>query len=1136
MNRRVKLDMLAGCLLAVSILLALLAGFGVDPVRRSHYVAGKVEKRVNHRMEKLDRYVSRAFSIPASEWMDLENLPSDMVIYRYVDDSLQSWCNRFPVSNDDIRSALMFDMISNPRLPGGRSPLASVGPETGYFNFGPKWYLAKAVDSLNMKIIAGLEISDMNRDEPAAYSFEPLSFSDGEEIRIGGVPKFKLAYDSFSAPGTVNSGLLFFALGIFIVCGFAFLFAKPVLGRLWIALLPVLPIMAALQLWGKSMLGDIPAFSPAVYADSGLFYSLGAQLNYLLAILLCVSFLYVVRRDVFRRLRSRPARIAWTVFICAAVFGVLYYAVTALRSIVLNSNISLEIYRLENFTVVSVIIIFSYILLLSAVLMLLQMLTPLMSRRPAVRISLSAVGAVLFVFLTASLGVKKEQASLEVWARRLAVSRDISLEMRLRSIEDRIATDPIIASLSVLESGGAAIGSRLEENYLNRIMWDYDVSVLLRPEDFPSMSTAESIAPGSHFSFVDAGNGFVTYLGMFAYRLENYGISRMLIRISQKSDWKYSGYASIIGPALPGEVLIPAKYSFARYDEGRLLTFKGNYAYPVKMDPSWALKEDRLLNNGWVHFIYQVTSAETVVISRQKIKAINYAVSLIFIGLFCFLFFTLISMRRGHRRTFGQSYFQRRIRMVVMVSLVLSLVTMAAMSMIFVYDRNEKNRNALMSEKINSIQASVSARVKGLANPSDLRTQEVFKIIGDVGSNTNSDITLYAPDGMVIMSTAPEVFYQMVVEPRMDPDAYVSIVRQTSRYFIHQEKIGRRSYYSMYAPLFGEDGAVLAIISSPYTDESYDFESYVVSHTLMIVSLFIFLLLIAVLMATRILELMFKPLVEMGLKMNAAGSGELEYIHYDSKDEISGLVRAYNRMVRELGESSRKLAQAERDKAWSGMARQVAHEIKNPLTPMKLQIQRLIRLKNKGDDSWQEKFDEISRILLDHIDMLTDTANEFSTFAKLYTQEPDEIDLSSLLQEEISIFDNKEGIRFEFIGLDGVRIMGPKPQLTRVFVNLLNNSVQAISEAGLEDAVVRVSLRNSITDGYYDIVFEDSGPGVSQENVEKLFTPNFTTKNGGSGLGLAISRSVLERCGASISYSRSFSLGGACFTILYPME
>jgi signal transduction histidine kinase len=138
-----------------------------------------------------------------------------------------------------------------------------------------------------------------------------------------------------------------------------------------------------------------------------------------------------------------------------------------------------------------------------------------------------------------------------------------------------------------------------------------------------------------------------------------------------------------------------------------------------------------------------------------------------------------------------------------------------------------------------------------------------------------------------------------------------------------------------------------------------------------------------------------------------------------------------------------------------------------------------------------------------------------------------------MLQEEISIFDNREDIKFEFIGLEGVRVMGPKPQLTRVFVNLINNAVQAMTETGGK-GTLRISLRNSITEGFYDIVFEDSGPGVAEENVDKLFTPNFTTKNGGSGLGLAISRSVLERCGASISYSRSFALGGACFTILYP--
>lgn len=1125
------MDILAACLLAAGLLLAGLSSLGNYPLRQSEVVARRLEKQVNRRMAEMDRYVQMALRTPEDEWIELKGLPSDMVVYRYVNDTLQSWRNRFPVLNDDVQTGMVFDVLSSPRAPG-RSPLAGIGSEVGFVNLGPKWYLAKAVDSLNVHIIAGLEMVNANNDEARSYTIQPISFSEGREVCVDGVPKFKIVGESQGSSSSVNPMALFFALVLLALCGFVFLYSKPCLQRFWVAFLPILPIMITLQALGRNLSNEIPIFSPTVYADSGLFYSLGAQLNYLSAILLTVGFLYVVRRDIYRRLRARKSRVLWTVFISLAVVAVVCYTVFALKSIVLNSNISLELYKPEDFSLVSAIIIFSYILLLTAVMMLVQMLTPIFSRRPAIRIALSVFGATLFVGLTASLGLKKEQASMEVWARRLAVSRDISLEMRLRSVEDRIASDPLIASLSVLENGGTSISSRLEESYLRRVMRDYDVSVSLRPEDFALVKNGEPIAPNSHFSFVDAGSGFVNYLGVFYYRIENYGISRVLIKVGQKMGWKISGYASIIGPTLPGEVLIPAKYSFARYDEGKLLTFKGNYAYSVKMDERWK-RESRVKQADWVHFIYPVTSTEVMVISRQKIKGINYAISFIFIGLLCFLFFSLLSMRKARRKALGQSYFQTRIRLVVLVSLVITLVTMAAVSMVFVINRNEVNRNTLMSEKINSIQASISARVRS-AGITDLRSQEMMRLISDVGNNTNADITIYSPSGMILMSTAPDVFYQMMVEPRMDADAYLSTVRNTSRYFVHKEKIGRRSFYSMYAPLLAEDGSVMAIISAPYTDESYDFESYVVSHSLMIVSLFIFLLLVATFMVTRVLRLMFKPLGEMGTKMNVAGADDLETIDYNNSDEISGLVKAYNRMVVELQDSTVKLAQAERDKAWSGMARQVAHEIKNPLTPMKLQIQRLIRLKNKGDDSWQEKFDEISRIILDHIDILSETANEFSSFAKLYDQEPDEINLAAMLQEEISIFDNREGVRFEYIGLDGVKVMGPKPQLTRVFVNLINNSVQALAEGGVKDGVVRVSLRNSITEGFYDIVFEDNGPGVAEENVDKLFTPNFTTKTGGSGLGLAISRSVLERCGASISYSRSFSLGGACFTILFP--
>ena len=250
-------------------------------------------------------------------------------------------------------------------------------------------------------------------------------------------------------------------------------------------------------------------------------------------------------------------------------------------------------------------------------------------------------------------------------------------------------------------------------------------------------------------------------------------------------------------------------------------------------------------------------------------------------------------------------------------------------------------------------------------------------------------------------------------------------------------------------------------------------------------------------------------------------------------------------MVRDLSDSTRQLAQAERDNAWSQMARQVAHEIKNPLTPINLELQRLIRLKQKGNPAWEEKFDKVSAVVLEHIDILTDTANEFSTFAKLYSEEPVLLDLDRILKDQLLIFDNKENIRISYLGMADAYVVAPKPQLIRVFVNLITNAIQAVemhqSEVEAEDGEqfagkVTIYLRNSTKDGFYDVVVDDNGTGVKEENVGKLFTPNFTTKSAGTGLGLAICRNIMEKCGGEISYKRSYSLGGASFTVTIPKK
>ena len=155
------------------------------------------------------------------------------------------------------------------------------------------------------------------------------------------------------------------------------------------------------------------------------------------------------------------------------------------------------------------------------------------------------------------------------------------------------------------------------------------------------------------------------------------------------------------------------------------------------------------------------------------------------------------------------------------------------------------------------------------------------------------------------------------------------------------------------------------------------------------------------------------------------------------------------------------------------------------------------------------------------------------------------MDLDKTLKEQLLIFDNKEGVSISYIGMPEAYVIAPKPQLIRVFVNLITNAIQAVEhhqEEVLEqtgekiEGKVLICLRNSTKEGYYDVVFDDNGPGVSEENQHKLFTPNFTTKSSGTGLGLAICRNIVTKCEGEISYRKSFALGGASFVVTLPKQ
>lgn len=1105
--------------------------------------ARRVERITGSRLKRLESYVGKA----------PRRLPSDMVIYRYEGDTLSSWDGLFPIVNDNISTHFSFHGLVNPRA-NILSPFSSLGEQTEFVNLGPKWYLVKMVrPDENTKVVIGLEILDsqasgsFNGANPRlrlgdSYSIKPLKFSEGSAVYVDGTPVFKVLYDSLDVEASSDTVLMWIALLLFIVAAVVFLAAKPGMRRFALSLSSIFAACSALFLWGRGSSLTQSLFSPLIYADGNFFYSIGAILIINIALVASVICLFLVRGVIYGKTKSRTGYflLAGGFSVYAAVFCV--YSFYALRSIALNSNISLEINKVSQISPYTVLVLGSFVVLLSCVPVMIHLMQPSMSRisgrhfsplSPLPRLLFSLATAAYLVALTSVMGFRKEQSRLDGLENRLAVERNIGLEIQLRRTEFRIAKDPIITTLVSFEQPGNVVLGRIAEVYLARIAQDYE----LRLSDIHVPGQNEiPIAENSHFFYSLTPDCRAIYRGYFAYYVEGRGLHHLTFEIEPVAVNDKSGYASIFGLSSPGLVSVPRGYSYAKYSERELRHSSGTYAYSTHLSDShysqfYSSSSMTLVTGGYRHFITVPTDGELIIVSRPVNGLLGYLVSVLFFTSFTFATISVVPRRRRKAVLFQRSFYKRHIMLVVMLSLFLALAVISAVSIVFVYQRNEANMSAALSYKISSLKSTVQAAVRALGPDVAMNSQEVFRMLESVSDNTCADITLYSPRGSVMASSAPEVFERRLMSGRMDPDAFNAIVRDNRGYYFHKEKGRGVEFYAMYAPIFDSDGALTAILCSPNAADFYAFEEDVLKHFLAIFTFFVMLLFIAQFMLTDVVEKMFRPLGVMGRTMSGAVSGKLEHIRYDRDDEVSTLVSAYNRMVDDLKESTEQLAQNERDKAWSGMARQVAHEIKNPLTPMKLQIQRIIRLKAKGDPQWVEKFDEASGVLLDHIDILTQTANEFSDFAKLYTEEPAPLNLNSILEEEIAMFDNKEGVEFEYIGLKEAVVMGPKPQLTRVFVNLVTNAVQALGEGG---GKIRIELRNSTKDGYYDIVFADSGPGVEEENIPRLFVPNFTTKNGGSGLGLAISRSVLEKCGAKISYSRDYLLGGACFTITYP--
>lgn len=1145
--------------------------------------ARRLQDNLQRREAMLDEFAYQALDQPADKWLEIKDLPEDMVIYRYRYDTLQSWVHQFPFANDDLRESSIYQIYRSEHYLEGQSrflyPFSYLSGTEQYVNIGSSWYVIKSYVKDGIRVIAGLlvktdkQVADalgMSVFNPALgisddVDIQPVTFeSCGEEILGGdGELLFILQRDVTVGKISAVSPFTWIALALATLAFIFFLHRCRSLGRLAVYLLGITVLWIISYRLGVRSAYSSTFFSPTVYADSGLFSSIGnLLLNNLYVSLLVLGF-YMLRSYYINNLRNHIGWKKWagTILLCAIPVVLCFYINYTLRSLVANSSINMELFRVTEISLFTILCYLSYALLFLMLMFSLQLIASLMKMRRK-RSLLSIRNTLLYTILISlytlltvtSLSSRKEKEWSRLMANRISVERDLGLELELREVEQKLWSDPISTTLlSAPQENLPMLEMRFSELYFQSIKQKYLINLsVCRPSEsiqigqmvvncldyYKAKMTqydAVPISEGSSFYYLSNFNGQVGYLGVFPYLTES-GAVNLFIEISARYEEGKAGYPDSFSDYQPDDFNIPQRFSYAKYHDGRLVLFRGRYDYPMyvhEFDKPTSLKD------GYIHRVNKVTDHNTVVISRKERNFFPYIVSLSYLVLFFFLFFlAVIRIRRARKRAAAalkrsHKSWGRRLNFLISIVVTASLLAVTIGSVWYSVNYYKLNSRLQMEEKNQTVGKTLSSYFTYVQDYTDVNSSELVSVMDRLANDTHSDINLYDPSGKIIRSTKMDLFQKFILSSRMNPKAYSDVVVGQKSQIFNKEKIGSYSYYSLYSPIYNHNGKLVAIADIPYFTKGGDLNgdlSYVVAT---IINISIILFIIALFLSRLLFSRVTRPLSDLSTKMKSMDVASApEHITYKSNDEIGLLVDAYNKMVDDVAESTRKMAVAEREKAWSDMARRIAHEIKNPLTPMKLSIQRIMMLKQKNAPGWEEKLEAISASLLEQIDILSNTASEFSSYAKFYVEEISVFNLYDVIRQQKDIFDNNENIRISFSHeSENCWVKARRGQIVRVLVNLISNAVQELGNSE-DKGFITLSL---VGEGdFWKVSVDDNGNGVSSENLESLFQPNFTTKSSGNGLGLAISKNIIEQSGGKIWYSRS-ELGGACFSFTLPV-
>jgi two-component system nitrogen regulation sensor histidine kinase NtrY len=781
----------------------------------------------------------------------------------------------------------------------------------------------------------------------------------------------------------------------------------------------------------------------------------------------------------------------------------------------------------------------------------------------------SATGALaLYAHFEKQLLVDKQRL-----AGNLLIDNDFQGEFLLSEQMRKIAADPFVRrSLTAAFGNPDAVRERIARQYLSDYFDKYESNITLydAPGDAigaapgtPRLLAARVITARTATATGQAGvflmqsdnpfgsRRYVAYITVPGQRVNGIGLPLGAVRVelSLKKLTSYSVLPELLVDQKFFEPGLATELSYAGYNHGQLVYSEGDFDYANRL-PADLLADPRLYTTGlsrkgYQHFGVHGSLDRTVVVTTATYSVGDWLANFSFQFLLSAGFWLVLGAvgLLVRDRALPRLNFSTRIQLLLNVGIVVPLlvVSLATASQLIASYKRDLARTY---ERRGQLALESLRRQRHLLSDSTARPT-LAALAKNVAALTETDLNLYDAHGELLSSSQPLIFDAGLLGPLLNPQAMVALRERNRPRALLTERAAAKRNYSVSSPFDDDDGSsidemaaptgpILGYVGIPFFDSEKALNTKLTELFTTILNIFTLMFLVFLGLAYVAARQLTAPLTLITEKLTQTTlTGENELLDYrSSDDEIGLLVREYNAMLTKLEASKRELAAQEKEAAWREMARQVAHEIKNPLTPMKLSLQFLQKAIAERRPNSEELIGRISQTLITQIDVLSDIATSFSTFTNLPAMRPERLDVAEILRRCAGLHqpDTDDGALDLHLPPDAETgryvVYADESLLVRTFNNLLINARQAVPAGRAPHIDVSLALVGTSS---VRVAIRDNGAGISDDVREKVFVPNFTTKETGSGIGLAVARRGIESAGGKIWFETEVGEGTTFF-------